>query len=219
VRLLMKDPGQFAVVDEFLPREEVAPVWQHVQGLTYSPPPHWVRVWRANDGQPLASAPIRSDEAPTGSVLDDVLARIVRVVKEDHPDIIPDWNFVLLRSYLYRVGTRISWHNDAAKLGAVVLFTHPVWSAHWGGELMVAERPGYEELSEEERRQVEANEGVHFDRHGVDLLLSKRGHGRYFSPLPNRAIISTTGVWHATNRVDPSAGDTLRCSLVAFFHS
>ena len=55
------------------------------------------------------------------------------------------------------------------------------------------------------------------NRNGGTKLLNHYGMGLYVSPLPNRIVFTKGKTWHCINRVDQSAGDNVRCSVVAFF--
>src|SRR5690606_2320235 len=55
-----------------------------------------------------------------------------------------EWTSIVGRPYVYPRGTGLSWHVDDHELyaGAFVYYAHPVWNAHFGGELLVAETDG-----------------------------------------------------------------------------
>lgn len=173
----------------------------------------WQKVWKVSDGQVLAGPPYYNSKAPFG-VMMDVLNTVIGALAEQHLQSIvgkknEDWDDFFLTPYIYPCNTKISWHNDYGYTAAAIFYTHKIWNPGWGGELFVAKTS-----VEEEAKNANFDSS---DRNSINPILNQFGMGTYIAPLPNRLVFTKGGVWHSINRVDQSAGDAMRCSIVAFF--
>lgn len=174
----------------------------------------WKRVWRPTDGDVLATRQHRHLEAPFGSKMDEIHHVVSTMASSHLRDFVGPWGDILIKSYIYAEGTRISWHNDVGYSAAAIFYAHDSWKASWGGELLVAESPPEDVRARVESAAAASQDGL---RRLHDPLVEHMGVGHYISPKPNRLVFTRGGVWHCINRVDRSAGDALRCSVVCFF--
>lgn len=219
-RQVCKDSGKFIVIDDLLSSEQFEEVRGMMQTSDYVPTnlQGWNKVWRVEDGCPLASPGFRHKNSPFNNPMDIVHCNVYHVAKNNE-DIAgvegEDWNEITFRFYIYGRGTRISWHNDPGYSAAAIYYCHEEWSAYWGGELMLAHLP--DPLPTEAIKISEASNKPDINRKWTSNLMNLYGIGKYISPLPNRFVMTKGDVWHAIARVDSSAGDNLRCSVVAFF--
>ena len=124
-----------------------------------------------------------------------------------YPDHVGEWNDIDIHTHLFGRGTKITWHMDTHSAGSFTWYFHETWSTYWGGELFVPCDQGDASLL--------TAEAVSFGHAREDAIRSL-GTGYYVAPLPNRCILLAPGTCHAVNRVDPSAGDHLRCTVVGF---
>lgn len=197
---------KLVVVDNLIEEDHYKLIWEYTQKENYSMPHTggWQKVWRLNDAIPMGGPEYKLSEKPFSNEMNLVLA-YVEALSKHCSEQLGDWNEIVLRSYLYPRGTKLSWHNDGVYTGAMVIYTHPKWESTWGGELMVAETKG----------NVEAS--PHIDHSVENEFLGQFGMGTYITPKPNRAIVTRGDIWHQINRVDADAGDNIRTSIVAFF--
>lgn len=197
----------FVVYDDVMDQDQFEIVWKSVQAEEYALPHMggWSKVWRATDGSPIGSKNYEPSEEPFGNYMDAMNFYISNVAKM-HPSIIPSWDKLMLRSYLYPRGTKLNWHNDMGYKAAAILYVHPEWASTWGGELMIAKTPNSQNLP-----------SPHLDHREEDKFLEKFGIGTYITCKPNRLVLTKGGVWHSINRVDADAGDHCRASVVGFF--
>lgn len=214
MRLLYKT-SRFVIYDEVLTPEEFLYVYAYIQEENYSNPTdngNWIKVWRLGDCRPVAGPERLASQAPFNMPLDLVHARIAQAATS-HPEIIKPYKDIGLRPYLYPRGTKLSWHDDShTYCGAATYYCHRKWGSTWGGELMVAEAPP--------RNQVFKGTNLtkpHLDHEWEDEYVNLYGMGHFINPKPNRLILMAPGTYHSINRVDPDAGDHLRCSIVGFF--
>lgn len=195
------------VYDEVLPQDQFSSLWIAVQQDRYLMPhvADWQKVWRLTDGTCVGSKECdTSREEPQGyiSLAYSMFSELARL----HPAIVPEWTSIIMRSYLYPRGTKLSWHNDLGYSGAAIFYVHPEWSSTWGGELMVAKTPSSNSVPP-----------PHLDHREEDRFLEAYGTGIYVTCRPNRLVLTRPGVWHSINRVDADAGDHCRASIVGFF--
>lgn len=206
----------FAVVDDVFSEEIFQAYWEYFNGLdfAYRSMTGWQKVWRINDGLILAGMPYYHSAAPFNCKMDWLHQTVIQLAKDHFSDIVgkegEDWKEVLFTPYLYPANTKISWHDDNGYTGACIFYPHREWSAHWGGELLVAKTPPENQVQQKSPGDLLTR------KHHSDLL-SHYGMGVYLSPNPNRMVFTRGSVWHAINRVDPAAGDNVRCSVVVFF--
>lgn len=210
---ILDNDGKFAIYDNVLEQETFKLTWKWVQNLKYqviNASGEFRKIWKLSDGTPMGSDGWSHLTAPFNNPLDAVYAKVLELA-QIHPKMVGDWKEIIFRSYIYGKGTRISWHDDHGYTAAAILYTHPYWSAHWGGELQIAETP-----------QIELNEknvGGPLETWWTDNIMGHLGCGYYIQPKPNRIALTSAHVWHAINRVDENAGNNCRCSIVAFFKS
>jgi hypothetical protein len=173
----------------------------------------WQKVWRISDGLVLAGAPFYASKHPYNCMMDSIIRVIGNLAEQHFANVVgkkeEDWNEYFLTPYIYPAGTKISWHNDFTYSGAAIFYTHKFWNPNWGGELFLAKTSQRTEEANPIRDSI--------DRDSLVPLLNEYGMGSYFSPLPNRLIFTKGKVWHSINRVDSTAGDAVRSSIVAFF--
>jgi hypothetical protein len=216
MRVLTKDPNRFVIVDEVLDKDTFEKFWKWFEGQDFSCP-HlggWQKVWRLADGMPYGSHPYYHSKAPFNNELDAVYQNILFLARENQ-DVCgeegKDWDEIVVRPYIYTAGCRLSWHNDPGYASACIFYPHKIWHAHWGGELFIA-------LTPPSIAQADIKSTVNeITREWYSDFLNKYGLGTYVAPIPNRAVFTKGDVWHAINRVDQTAGDNIRCSVVCFF--
>ena len=216
MNITAQEQNKFVIYDNILSQEEYSRFWTYTQKEHYVPAKSggWNKVWRLEDGEPLVSKMQKHTEGPFEDDMEVVRANVMAIA-ERHPELVGDYKDVTFRNYLYGRGSRISWHNDPGYNAACIFYTHQEWSPFWGGELMLADLPDLQQLPKEVIEGVASDDDL--EKKWVGRLLNIWGVGRYITPLPNRMVLTKGDVWHATSRVDPSAGDHLRTSVVCFF--
>lgn len=197
----------FVVYDEVLEKAQFDAVWAAVQQEEYLTPhvSGWSKVWRLTDGQCIGGKYYDASKGPFSNYVDLMNSMFTGVAKM-HPGLIPGWDNLTIRPYLYPRGTKLSWHNDLGYAGAVIFYCHPEWASTWGGELFIAKTPPCASMAP-----------PHLDHRFEDKFLSTYGFGSYVTCKPNRLVLTRPGVWHSINRVDEDAGDHCRASIVGFF--
>ncbi len=127
------------------------------------------------------------------------------------PDFVgKDWDSIRIHSQMYGRGTRINWHSDHHSLGSFTWYWHKEWKPSWGGELLVPfDKPIYDELVEKPPKQS-------IDYDWTDNFFQDTLFSYSILPIPNRCVLLGPGVFHSVGRVDPDAGNHMRCSIVAF---
>ncbi len=215
MRLVFKN-SKFAIYDDVLPPDIYEQVWLHAQYENYAAAlgnATWIKVWRIGDSSPLGSAEYHWDRKPFNNYM-DVVGHVFTQIAKNTTDVVGDegkWSNLVLRTYLYPRGTKLSWHNDAEQYaGAFTYYIHPKWGSTWGGELMVAEVPHLYEM----KKKPQA--GPHLEHEWEDEYILEHGVGQWISPKPNRCVLMAGGVYHSVNRVDADAGDHARVSIVGF---
>lgn len=180
----------------------------------------WQKVWKISDGLILSGPPFYNSKSPHNNMM-DTIGQIVSALAEQHFSNIVgkkgvDWDDFFMTPYIYPMGTKISWHNDYSYSGAAIFYSHNFWGNGWGGELFLAKtRREYPSVEDSEKDKF--SNSILKNRVGLNSFLNEVGMGTYISPLPNRMVLTRGSVWHSINRVDPSAGDAMRSSVVAFF--
>lgn len=215
--ILLAKETNYAVVDQVFEESVFKDFWKYFNSLSfaYRSMTGWQKVWKISDGQILASSPTYHSQAPFNSPMDLFHKTVMFLAKEHFKSIVgkegEDWNELFFTPYIYPSGTKISWHDDCGYTGACIFYPHQEWSANWGGELMLAKTPAASD--------IKGNDVVPnmMTRKHIDPLLNHYGMGAYIAPLPNRLVFTSGKVWHAINRVDQTAGDNVRCSIVGFF--
>lgn len=207
MKVTAKD-SSLAVLDQVFEPDRFKHFWNYFNGLEYAyrSSTSWHKIWRINDGQLLSSLSSYHSKAPFESPIDwiDSLVTGLAAQLEDIVGIKgKDWNDVIYTPYICPTGAKISWQNDIT--GSCVFYPHPEWNPFWGGELFVAKTPSSDDSSN-------GKSSGH-----ITPILDVFGMGHYISPLPNRMVFTSGGVWHSTNRVDSAAGEHVRCSITAVF--
>ena len=197
----------FVVYDDVLEPTQFDAVWAAVQQEEYlmTHISGWSKVWRMTDGQCIGGRSYEASKGPFSNYVDLMNFMFTQVAK-NHPGLVPGWDSLVIRPYLYPRGTKLSWHNDLGYAGAVIFYCHPEWASTWGGELFIAKTPVSSSMAP-----------PHLDHRMEDKFLSAHGFGTYVTCKPNRLVLTRPGVWHSINRVDDDAGDHCRASVVGFF--
>jgi hypothetical protein len=197
----------YVVYDDVLETPQFEAMWNAVQQEEYLMPhiSGWSKVWRLTDGTCIGSRDYDSSKCPIGNWA-DLMNMMFTNVAHAHANIIPKWANIIIRSYLYPRGTKLSWHNDLGYAGAAIYYVHPEWASTWGGELFIAKTPDESNYSP-----------PHLDHRREDSFMAAYGVGTYITCKPNRLVLTRPGVWHSINRVDDDAGDHCRASVVGFF--
>jgi hypothetical protein len=203
----LTETEDFVVYDDVVDEKQLASAWVAVQSEDYAIPHMggWSKVWRATDGSPMGSRDYETSDKPFGNYMDAMSFYIAGAAKA-HPAIVPSWDKLILRSYIYPRGTKLNWHNDMGYKAAAIFYVHPEWASTWGGELMIARTPDSGTLPP-----------PHLDHREEDRFLATFGIGTYITCKPNRLVLTRGGVWHSINRVDADAGDHCRAAVVGFF--
>lgn len=121
-----------------------------------------------------------------------------------------DWSIVGLSFWRYPAGSRLGWHNDVAvgRQGEFVFFLHEEWKASWGGELLLLDADpatvGDVDPDLPAYRAVEAKVGL--APYALTAVV----------PKPNRLVLVKEGTIHCIQRVDRTAGETLRQTMTGF---
>ncbi|HKB81187.1 MAG TPA: 2OG-Fe(II) oxygenase [Thermoanaerobaculia bacterium] len=235
----------FHVYDDVLPPTDFAAVWEFMQLEEYAPvdSQQWVKVWSLTDGRPLAGPGVYSQRTkrasegdrcyPTRRGIDKLIEAVLQHCAE-FAEVVGErnrqWTFLTAKAFLYPRGTALSWHADSSGYtGAYTFYTHPEWKSSWGGELMIADAStlgrdlGTKVLStvatEGDRvvgvRRMEVPAAL--DHSAADAVLSERGLGHYIQAKPNRLVVFRGGIPHRIARVDPAAGEHVRCAIAGFF--
>ncbi len=218
------DHPSFRVIDEFLPEPEWTELWTHFQFAELHPVTRTRGAWKLDDGVPLggdevvtpsrgastAHEPGGPQQSPSATPIDHVIRRLLDA-PELHEGLIADsWDRISARAYVYPRDTGLSWHVDDHELyaGAFIYYAHPVWNAHWGGELLIAELdPEADELPIMAYR---------FETEDYSAQLLEMGCGSFIMPKPNRLVL-LAGAPHMIARVSPAAGHNVRASVTGFF--
>ncbi len=246
MREIIRTPT-FHIYDDVLSPSEYGAVWDFMQLESYQPVHNqrWEKVWRLGDGSPLAgpgvfthrNAAEGGDGAryyPTHRAIDRVIEAIFALagnVAELVGTRDRDWSFLTAKAFLYPVGTGLSWHIDSkTPTGAYVFYTHPRWKSGWGGELLIGDESclgrdleSYKTITTAivsdgrpagfRREEVPSA----FDDRRTNEVLAEVAVGHYIQPKPNRLVVMRNGIPHAIAKVDPAAGENVRCSITGFF--
>lgn len=215
------DHPSFRIIDDFLDEPEWTELWSHFQFAELLPVTRTRGAWKLDDGIPLGSeeiitsargeiVPANPQQYPSGTPLDHVI-RALLDNPDSHAGLVADsWDRISARAYVYPQSTGLSWHVDDHELyaGAFIYYAHPVWNAHWGGELLIAELdPEADELPIMAYR---------FETEAYSEQLLEMGCGSFIMPKPNRLVL-LAGAPHMIARVNPAAGHNVRASVSGFF--
>jgi hypothetical protein len=167
------------------------------------------------DGVPLAGAACVLDHAgqsQEGVQAEPPVQALLRAVL-DRQDLLENhlqgtWDRIVGRPYIYPRDTSLSWHVDDHELyaGAFIYYAHPVWNAHFGGELLIAETDG----------ASLPIMGYRFETEAYSDALLEVGCGNFIMPKPNRLVV-LSGAPHMVARVSAAAGHHVRASVAGFF--
>ncbi|MFT4840081.1 MAG: hypothetical protein ACJAYX_001202 [Planctomycetota bacterium] len=232
------DHPNFRVVDDFLDEATWTQVWSDFQFLQLHPVTRTLGAWKLDDGVPLGGEEIvvaraaSEPEASTGLAstglastglastglastgLASMVAELLANPESFDKLIDDDWDRISARPYVYPQGTGLSWHVDDHDLyaGAFIYYAHPHWNAHWGGELLVAERDHEAEAEQGEMPIM----GHRFETESYSERLLEIGCGNFVSPKPNR-LVMLSGAPHMVARINSAAGAAVRASISGFF--
>ncbi|MBY8884017.1 2OG-Fe(II) oxygenase [Streptomyces sp. PTM05] len=217
---LLHSSDQFAVFDDFLGAEAFQQMQAYLgsENFTYVRSRRWHTAFKLLDGDPLVGSSVLSDHpAPPENVLVHPCGRGIDVVataiKAALPDLAPwvgkqgeAWEFFTCTSYIYPMGSGLSWHKDAKnRAGSYVLYLHPEWQPKWGAELLLSGTPEWHRGTGDEQPQRATG--------------TPGGIGQFVTPYPNRLVVMKAGVMHAVKKVDVTAGDHARYSIAGFFQT
>lgn len=211
--------ARYRVIDDFLPPDQLAEIravmerrrFEEVASVIYPETDgHAFRsrgaVLRQDTGAPTAESRDR-DEQPAAY-------RTILGELGSHADMfgVPgqDWSAVGFSFWQYPAGSRLGWHNDVAsgRLGEFVFFLHEEWKASWAGELLILdadpETLGVDTTGMSAMEAVEAKASL--ASHALTAVV----------PKPNRLVLVREGTIHCINRVDRTAGTTLRQTMTGF---
>jgi Rps23 Pro-64 3,4-dihydroxylase Tpa1-like proline 4-hydroxylase len=215
------DHPNFRVIDDLLDEETWTSVWSDFQFMELHPVTRTLGAWKLDDGIPLggneavvARTEASEGESPEAGSMQSVIAAI-RKNPEFYEGLVgKDWDRISARPYVYPQGTGLSWHVDDSELyaGAFIYYAHPHWNAHWGGELLVAER----DPEQDEQLGEMPIMGHRFETEAYSERLLEMGCGNFIMPKPNRLVI-LGGAPHMVARVNAAAGASVRASAAGFF--
>jgi hypothetical protein len=210
---LVIENERVVVYDDVLPMKELVALREFLGGAKYTTPMlagGYSTAWRPSDGQPLCSSPFHMSDAPFGSPLDQLVGPANEAAAR-HPNVIRPYDDVLIRTYVYARGMKLSWHTDGCA-GAFTFFAHPRWSATWGGEAFIAEAPPLKEYHRDKSLEREWPKPE-----WEDDYVAGRGVGIWIQPKPNRIVLTSQTAYHSVNRIDDDAGEHVRVSITGFY--
>ncbi|MCH2110641.1 MAG: 2OG-Fe(II) oxygenase [Polyangiaceae bacterium] len=211
----------YTIIDDFLEEDLWTKVWSAYQFTDLLPVTQTSGAWKLDDGIPLGGREIilprhrkegeSSPETPVTEVDQPFLELLSAVLdaEEYGRRLVDDqWKKIAGRAYVYPRETGLSWHVDDSETyaGAFIYYAHPIWNAHWGGELMLAEPP-------EEPLPVMA---YRFETETYSQELMDLGVGQFIAPKPNRLVL-LGGAPHMIAQVKAAAGHNVRASVAGFF--
>lgn len=208
----MSASERLLIIDDFLDQDDWGEVWSHFQFVEMLPISRGSGAWKLDDGVPLGGEEVVC--AVDGPAPDSPLARViggVLDVERAPRDLLRgEWDRVSARPYVYPAGTALSWHVDDHELfaGAFVYYAHPRWDAHWGGELLIADR-----ADDAPALPIMAHR---FETEAYSAELLEPGAGAFVMPRPNRLVL-LGGAAHAVAPVSSAAGHNVRASVSGFF--
>ncbi|SED17187.1 2OG-Fe(II) oxygenase [Streptomyces sp. TLI_105] len=211
--------ARYRVIDDFLPANELAEIRSLMKRRRFEEVASV--IYPETDGHAFRSrgAVLRQDTgAPTAASREqDAQPAAFRTILGElgaHPDMfgVPgeDWSSVGFSFWQYPAGSRLGWHNDVAtgRLGEFVFFLHEEWRASWAGELVILDADP--EAVDVDTTGMSAMEAV-------EAKASMASHAlTAIVPKPNRLVLVQEGTIHCINRVDPTAGTTLRQTMTGF---
>jgi hypothetical protein len=224
-----------AVFDEVLGEKDFELFWNYIQTEEYQPihRTQWRKIFKLSDGNSMEGPAYLSMSAlnhnkiksyPTGLGIDLLISQVRTLASEVAHWVgkeQEDWDYFSAKPYLYPCSTGLAWHDDFTDVtGAYIFYAHPEWNISWGGELLVAqEEPRTDRLHG--KPVYGSNDpkivGFHLDNEEQNKRIMNPGVGNYIMPKPNRLVFIKRGVSHTIKKVDPEAGDHVRCSVSGFF--
>lgn len=216
------DHPNFTIVDDFLDEESWTKLWSDYQFMELLPVTRTSGAWKLDDGVPLGGREVtlprkggagksgvgkaakQAPADPLSKLMTHLLER-----QELHERLVDDnWNRLVARPYVYPRETGLSWHVDDHELyaGAFIYYAHPVWNAHWGGELLIGETDG----------QELPIMGYRFETEAYSAQLLEVGCGNFIMPKPNRLVL-LSGAPHMIAKVSSAAGQNVRATVAGFF--
>ncbi|MFD8979153.1 2OG-Fe(II) oxygenase [Streptomyces sp. NPDC059564] len=211
--------ARYRVIDDFLPPNELAEIRSLMRRRRFEEVASV--IYPETDGHAFRSrgAVLRQDTgAPTAESReqDAQPAAFQTILRElgAHPDMFgapgEDWSAVGFSFWQYPAGSRLGWHNDVAtgRLGEFVFFLHEEWNASWAGELVILDAdPEAVDVDTTGMSAMEAVEAkASLASHALTAIV----------PKPNRLVLVREGTIHCINRVDRTAGTTLRQTMTGF---
>ncbi|MGW0121554.1 2OG-Fe(II) oxygenase [Streptomyces sp. NPDC003327] len=211
---------RYRVIDDFLPPDQLAEIRSLMGRRRFEEVPSVIHpetdghafrsrgaVLRQDTGTPTADS--REQDAAQPAAFATILGELGA-----HQDMfgVPgqDWSAVGFSFWQYPAGSRLGWHNDVAsgRLGEFVFFLHEEWKASWAGELVVLDAdPASIDVDTTGMSATEAVEAkASLAPHALTAIV----------PKPNRLVLVQEGTIHCINRVDPTAGTTLRQTMTGF---
>jgi hypothetical protein len=211
----------FSIIDDFLDEESWTQLWSAFQFMSLLPVTRTSGAWKLDDGVPLAGEELVLAREPIVSKIKGVKAHAAEASPLSHlmgevlkrqdlhsAHVEGSWDRLVGRPYVYARDTALSWHVDDHELyaGAFIYYAHPVWNAHFGGELLIAETDG----------AALPIMGYRFETDSYSQSLMEVGCGNFVMPKPNRLVI-LSGAPHMIARISPAAGQHVRASVAGFF--
>lgn len=207
--------SDFVISDNLLPGDQFEKICEVVEKLSYRRTTAGISIWgpvedenpqqgvtcyawpsesleltsgvhlRARDGTPVCVYPSRTPLDWAFQALKGHAHHAQQIIgREEH-----EWVGIFCIPYAYGNGAGAPWHTDGDFYsGAFIYYVHRAWEKHWGGELLISDRPTN---SEEETFVV--------------------------CPVPNRLVLLRGGIPHRVNRIALEAEDHYRRSLSGFF--
>ncbi|MEU2834397.1 2OG-Fe(II) oxygenase [Streptomyces lavendulae] len=211
--------ARYRVIDDFLPPNELVEIRSLMKRRRFEEVPSV--IYPETDGHAFRSrgAVLRQDtEAPTAESREqNAQPTAFRTILRElgaHQDMFgapgEDWSAVGFSFWQYPAGSRLGWHNDVAtgRLGEFVFFLHEEWKASWAGELVILDAdPETVDVDTTGMSAMEAVEAkASLASHALTAVV----------PKPNRLVLVQEGTIHCINRVDRTAGTTLRQTMTGF---
>ncbi|HET6353214.1 2OG-Fe(II) oxygenase [Streptomyces sp.] len=210
--------ARYRVIDDFLPPNELAEIRSLMKHRRFEEVASV--IYPETDGHAFRSrgAVLRQDTgAPTAESREDAQPAAFQTILRElgaHPDMFgapgENWSAVGFSFWHYPAGSRLGWHNDVAtgRLGEFVFFLHEEWKASWAGELVILDAdPEAVDVDTTGMSAMEAVEAkASLASHALTAIV----------PKPNRLVLVQEGTIHCINRVDRTAGTTLRQTMTGF---
>lgn len=210
--------ARYRVIDDFLPPDELAEIrslmerrrfeevasviYPETDGHAFRPASRAPAGHRGADGRVAGAgrAARRLPDDPQGT------RRASRHVRRARGGLVGG----RLQLLAVPAGSRLGWHNDVAsgRLGEFVFFLHEQWKASWAGELVILDADP--ETIDVDTTGMSAMEAVEAKASTAPHALTA------VVPKPNRLVLVQEGTIHCINRVDLTAGTTLRQTMTGF---